>query len=358
MNFLPLTPDHAKEWDDIVLNSDDAWMFHLYDWLPLTEQAWNLESHSFLVESEGRLVGVFPLQKRKGSRILRSTFMGLGGPAVRNGIPEGLRSKVLHAMHTHAETLARESGCVSMEAHLPALSKTTLASRWQVNPLVNESHEDISTHTWMVDLTVPEDVLLSNCSYDARRSIRKATEAGYTIAPVRSVEDMHKYYDIHCETRRRTGVEPHPEQYFMGCYEVFCRRGYAATWKALDRNGEQVAFEMIGLFGKGALYWAGCCRTEHMDSGVNYLLQHHSMLWAKKQGAEWFENGEAFPNVREGKLRGLTVFKGKFGGTLHRVFKGRLMVPVGEVTGKRTVARLIVAMLRRISRRFQQETRP
>jgi hypothetical protein len=40
----------------------------------------------------------------------------------------------------------------------------------------------------------------------------------------------------------------------------------------------------------------------------------------------WYEVGEAFPNVKEGKLKGLNDFKKSFGGSLYPYYKGRLPV--------------------------------
>ena len=229
-------------------------------------------------------------------------------------------------MYDHAEEIALQSGAVRIDVYLPPLARSSLSSRWGVNPLINYFYEDISTHTLVVDLTKSSKDLFANLVHDARRSIKKAREAGYRLEQVQSIGEIDDYYQVHCETYRRTGAKPLPKDYFTGIYDRMCKKGYATMWKAVDPSGNPVAFEIIGLFKRNAIYWAGCCRTEYLDSGVNYLLQFNSILWAKSKGAEWFENGEAFPNIREGKLRGLTVFKGKFGGELRRFYKGTLVL--------------------------------
>jgi len=324
MRFVQLTPDLSEVWDKLVHCSDDAWLYHRYDWLQFTEKVWDLESRSFLVEHDREIVGIMPLQMHKKSRVLRSIFMGTGGAATSNELHPTFRARVLRAMYEHVEEIARRIKAPHIEIYIPPLAGSCMENRWGVNPLINYSYVDTSTHTWVVDLAADRQGIFARMSKDARRSVSKATEAGYKVREIESIDEIEEYYKVHCETYRRTGVSPHPKAYFQGIYKHVCKNGHATIWKALAPNGLPIAFEIIGLFKSGAIYWAGCCRSEHLHSGVNYFLQYSSMIWAKTQGAKWFENGEAFPNTSDKKLMGLTTFKGKFGGELHRFYKGTL----------------------------------
>ncbi|MHA1427548.1 MAG: lipid II:glycine glycyltransferase FemX [Candidatus Helarchaeota archaeon] len=324
MKFLQLTDDLSSKWDQIVYNSDDAWLFHLSDWLKLTEQIWGFKSKSFLVEHNGEFIAIFPLQIDKNNRMLKSIFMGTGGASVQNGLAPTFRKKILKKMYKKAEQIAEKHNISTIEIYIPPLSKHSLRNRWGVNPLIHYFYLDVSTHTWITDLSPSEDKIYANLTKDARRSINFAKNAGYRIEELKTLDEIDDYYEVHCETYKRTGVKPHPKTYFEGIFKKICKNGFATIWKALTPDGEPVAFETIALFKEASLYWTSCCKTAYLKSGINYLLQFNSMQWAKKQGALWFENGEAFPNVRNGKLKGLTLFKRKFGGELHRFFKGKL----------------------------------
>jgi lipid II:glycine glycyltransferase (peptidoglycan interpeptide bridge formation enzyme) len=337
MKFLNLTPELANAWDNVANHSQDAWVFHAYDWLTLTQANWDVESRSFLVEYEGKIVGIFPLELNRQSKSLKSTYMGLGGPALIDGLQEGVRKKVLKAMHEQAKAIALECESPFLEVLLSPLSQSAM-DPWHINPLIHHFYEDTSTHTWMLDLKKTEEEIYNGYSDDARRSI-KGAEKLYTVTPIKSAQDMDKFYEVHCETRRRTGVEPHPQEFFKGLYELFIVKNRAILWQANDASGEAVAFEVTGIYKTGALYWMGCCKNEHLDSGVNYLLQHYAIMHSKSQGAHWFENGEAFPNVREGKLHGLTLFKGKFGGELHRFYKGKIDFSKDRVSLRRRIGK-------------------
>ncbi len=319
--FLNLNPSLAIEWDKVVFESDDAWLFHLYDFASFTEKAWGYKSKSFLVEEDGEIIAIFPLQI-DSRRIIQSLYMGACGPAIKNKVDPGFRLTLLNHMFNHVEEIAKENNSPEVDIFLSPHTKSSF-NRWGVNPLVNYYYNDISTHTWMSDLTRSEKEIFDGFSRNAKRLIKKTEGENFRIEKVKSLEEIDSYYQIHCENYARTGAQPHPKQYFVGIFNTICNKGYATIWKILDKEGNPIAYENIALFKKGAQYWTTCCRNDYLESGVNYLLQYHSMLWAKSQGALWFENGEAFPNIQDGKLRGLTDFKGKFGGELHRFFKGK-----------------------------------
>lgn len=347
MRFTPLTPTIFNQWNRVICDSDDAWLYHQANWLQATEKIWNLESRSFAVEHNEKVIAIFPLQMDRRTMSLKSSCWGAGGAASINSLDAAFRRKMMEAIYRHAEEIARESRATSIEVSLPSLARSSLDNRWGVNPLVNYRYEDASTHTFVADLAQSEKDIHALLSKDARQRVRKAIRGGYRVEQMRSLNDIDEYYRVHCATYRRTGATPHPKAYFEAIYTHMCSKGHAVIWKALAPGGTPVAFEIIGRFKDGAVYWAGCCETEHLDSGVNYLLQYNSMISAKRWGAMWFENGEAFPTARDGKLRGLSIFKGKFGGELHRFYKGKI-----ALTTRKTRAKAIENRLRRTASRL------
>ena len=307
----------------MVESSDDAWIFHDALWLSATQKIWSLISKSFCVEQEGKLIGIMPLQMRPNQKLV-SIYVGTGGAALVPGLAQPFQEKVYKFIYDEVEHIAKENKSPSVEIYLAPLSASQLNNKWSVNPLIKFFYQDTSTHTWMIDLEVEEEKILKNFSEDARQKVKKAVAAGLTVEAANPRDVLDVIYPIHCENYKRTEVEPHPKAYFEAIIDGVCAQNRAFIFLAKDQKQTPVAYEIVGLFKKGAQYWAGACKTEHLESGVNYLLQQHAILWAKRQGARWFNHGEAFPNVREGKLKGLTVFKGKFGGELHRNFKGLL----------------------------------
>ena len=91
------------------------------------------------------------------------------------------------------------------------------------------------------------------------------------------------------------------------------------------REGEAVAAHNTGRYKGAAVYWTGASRSEK-TVGEGRILMHNQIRQAQEAGLEWFETGEAFPNLRNGKLKGLNDFKRSFGGSLYPVYKGRITV--------------------------------
>ena len=119
----------------IVHSSDDAWMFHLYDWLELEEKVWDLERKSFLVEHEGRVIGIVPLQMNKKNRFLKSDLMGASGPALINDLDASFRDKALKEIYGHIEEIGRDNSSPGIEIYLPPLAEKVCIER----PLADQS---------------------------------------------------------------------------------------------------------------------------------------------------------------------------------------------------------------------------
>jgi hypothetical protein len=150
---------------------------------------------------------------------------------------------------------------------------------------------------------------------------------------------LDEYYRVHVETYHRTGVRPHPRAYFAGIATTIAKDGHAVLWVGRDASNHPVAFHNCARFRDGSLYWTGCCETSHLPSGVNYLLFWHALAGAQEDGCGWYETGEAFPNTDDSKLKGLTLFKAKFGGELYRYYRGEIRLCDCASTSLRSRAR-------------------
>lgn len=228
--------------------------------------------------------------------------------------------------------VADQIGAHLVTASLSPLSTTSLESPRSVNPLIEHGFTDISTQSRIVEITSDEDSLWMTLSQDSRQQVKKAREAGYRVQRRQWPEMLEAYYEVHVENYTRTGITPHPKAHFQVLGDIPGHR--AALWVAYGPDGEPTAFHNDARFGNTSMYHTGCSSSEHLNSGVNYLLVWESLLGALRDGCRWYEVGEVFPNAASGKAKGLTIFKSKFGGQLHRVFRGEIVLqePTEAVT--------------------------
>lgn len=325
MRIIPLTPYVRDAWDAVASESDEAWLHHGYDWcLEVSVGVWGYRSLCFLVADRDRIVGICPLFLRERRvvpglqfRFLSSGF-GLTGPALINGLEPEYRAAALACAYAHVDALARECGAVSVDFSLPPLAPAYDPSRaLRGHPLGTAGFTDRSTSTYVVDLAKDVDALFENLKPPCRRLVRQAMRFQLTVRSADHPGDVDRYYALHCETYRRTGVAPHPFAYF----DAITRHGWTNIFFA-EYHGRPISAINIAVYKGYAMYWTGASATAFMHLRPANLLQWHAIQWAKHQGLRWYEVGEV-PNSGSAKDRGLAQFKSGFGGTLHPFFKGR-----------------------------------
>jgi SAM-dependent methyltransferase len=333
--FRPFADVPASEWDALVESSPDGWVWALSRWqkLILDVQEWGLADFSFGAYAGSRLVGVMPLQYQAASQKMASSGWGLVGPVISGAHGSQERTPLLRAMLAHAEELAREQKATRVELGASPLTASSRNARWGVNPFVPFGYEDISTHTKIVALELGIESIWSSISENAKRKIKLATKLGVTVQRVDWLSMLDRYYEAHCTTYRRTGVTPHPRTYFEAIARELAPRGHAVLWAAFTRAGEPIAFRNDARCRDGVVYHTGCSKNEALETGANYLLVWEAVQGAVRDGFRWYEIGEVFPAAKDGKARGLTEYKSRFGGDLHRYFKAfKILDPADPMT--------------------------
>jgi hypothetical protein len=335
MEFVSLTPEIADEWDRVVFNSEDGWAFSLSSWLWMAAPSWQMENRSFAIRENGKLVAVMPLHWVPAGKRLASGGWGYGGPVILAGVSPADRRRLWCAVFSRVRETAAQLGTDSINVVISPLCQSSLTNHWGVNPLVEFGFTDVSTHTRIVNLSLEENEMWYGLAQDARQQIKRARAAGYTVRRCPWKEMVDEYYRVHVENYNRTGVKPHPKTYFEGIANLPDDRH--ALWVGIAPNGMPVAFHNDARFGVTALYHTGCSETAHLKSGINFWLFWEALLGAKADGCAWYETGEAFPQSQGGKEKGLTDFKGKFGGELHRFFKGERTLEASPPSAAKTI---------------------
>jgi GNAT acetyltransferase-like protein len=324
------------EWDALADASDEAWLWHRYD-LQDALETWpgsTDESFALMDPESGQALGLVPL--RRITRRLASVFPlhvleSLGGVAVRNGMGERRHRAILKMAAVTLTEKSRKGICLETRVALPAMAPALRGENCpRVNPLLDMGCENTLTQTWVVDLRAGADAVWNQMEGRARTAVRKAEKAGVTVREA-TPSDLQTYYSLHQETYRRTGAVPHSKDYFAMIWDRFLSRGLARIWVA-EHDGEPIAAENFGIYKKAAIYWTGAANSKSLDVEANSLLQWTAMQWMMRNGIEWYETGEAFPQFDNGKNKGLSDFKKSFGGSMYPYFKGNIPAAgIGEL---------------------------
>jgi hypothetical protein len=331
MQIIPLTEEHREVWDKFTYDSDDAWMFHLYDWLKLTEKVWNYEPFSFLVASnQGEILAICPLflVSRRGRYLIPvrylSTGFGSANPALKPGLGERHQKDILSEIFRHIDTLAADLKADYFFMQTPPLAPNNRPDKISnVNPYIFYGLEDLPNYTSMLDLTPDMDTIFSNMSHALRKNIKRARREGITVGKVKTAGEMEEYYKLHVETYERTGVTPHPFEYFELIWRYFGEKGLANIFYA-EHEGEKIDFLNLASFKNGIMFWTTCSKSEKRNLRADSLVVYHIFEWAKENGYRWVDIGEVFPNADpDSKLYGIYRYKSGMGGVIYPRYKVR-----------------------------------
>lgn len=314
-------------WDAVVEASPEGWVFALSGWLDLVAEVprWGLRDVSFAIKQDNRLVAVIPLQEVTAERRLSCGGWSCTMPTIVGDLADGERQRILQTAFGEIRRRAKRAGASRIDFGVSPVCRTALESRNGINPLLAFGVSDASSHSRILDLALSEEQIHAQLAQDARQKIKRAQTDGLTAEPVAWVEALDRYYELHCETYRRTGATAHMREYFSGIARHLDGR-HAVLWAARDRDGTIIAFHHDLRTASGCQYHMGCSTLAALESGANYLLFWHAILGAKAAGCRWYEIGEVFPGVLTGKEHGLSVFKSKFGGDVYRSFRGSILL--------------------------------
>ncbi len=313
-----------EAWNGFVRESDEAWLWHCFD-MPELRAVWpDYLDASFGIEDRDHgclLVAIVPCFVHE-----RHSLSSVGGPALANPLGRKHRGNIYECIREHLLALAREK-----RVHTIGLSLSPLAPAYTggncplVNPLLFLGCENTLTQTLIADIRSGKDALWQKMEGRARTAVRKAEKAGVRVREA-GMDESDTYYRLHCETYDRTGVPAHPEAFFRKMWKKFLSDGRCRVWFA-EHDGRVVAAENFGTFKDRAVYWTGAASRQGLEVSANSLIQWQALKWMVENGIQWYETGEAFPNIRKGKLRGLSDFKQSFGGTLFPFYKGIMRIP-------------------------------
>ncbi len=317
------------EWDALVESSDTAWFYHLYHYCEIWGAWPNRSDLSFALVDPGssKLAAIAPAFKLddKLQRVLTwNTIDVFGGITCSPTLNDRSRRAVQDAAGGELRRLAREHRAQEIRFSVSPMTPFVRGDNCpRINPLMELGCVNTMGCAWVADLRNSKEDLWKKFGKGAKSSVNKAQKLGVTTRMGQSEQDLERYYAIHCETYRRTGVEPQPRHYFEGIWKHFLGTGRAVMFFA-DYQGETIAAASFVVYKKGAYYWTGCSNAAGLSTGSGALLQWTAMQWMLANGVEWYEVGEAYPWAKEGKLKQLSDFKRDFGGDLFPDFRGTL----------------------------------
>jgi hypothetical protein len=137
----------------------------------------------------------------------------------------------------------------------------------------HHSPATVRYYTHQLDLGKDEDVIWLGLSGAARRSIRKARDAGVVISSGRDEAALKQFFRLHCITRKRLGVPPQPYSFFSNIRHHLVERDLATVFFASHR-GKAVAAAIFMHFGTRVMFKFGAS-----DIASQHLRANNLLMW-------------------------------------------------------------------------------
>lgn len=168
--------------------------------------------------------------------------------------------------------------------------------------------------TLILNITRPEEDILSQMKQKARYNINLARKKGVEIEATTDPEKAAIFYKIMKETTSRDGFSAHSLRHYKKQIEILGEKGIIKLYLAKYED-KYIAANIVSFFGNTASYLHGASSNEYRNVMAPYLLQWQAILDAKEQGLEYYDFWGIAPddNLRH-KWAGVTKFKKGFGG--------------------------------------------
>jgi len=327
-------------WNRVCDESDQAWLFHRYEWIGLEERFWVERNHAVgILDEADRLIGVLPLYLRKNGlgrwteSVLDSGMHRQTGLALMRGLPDGVaRAAEQTALRTLLQ-LADHLDVDRVQLNEHNLAPCRLASDahgtpfWSADrrfePGLHFGPQGVSPipgrATACLDQIVrlegrDETALFDHLAEPCRRAVRKAVRSELTVAWGQSATDVDDYYRLAQLSARRSGESLPPKEYYRSLFETFHTAGRCRILFA-GHTGRTIGALWLLVDKQAVNFFAGVSDPDFLDLRVNEFLHWSAIRWAGQNGHRAYRLGPIFPDVPEDwPIHRISRFKKKFGG--------------------------------------------
>lgn len=220
---------------------------------------------------------------------------------------------------------AMKNKCVYVQLEPDVISET---GRVEIDQMVLESHGKIkpsfhplfTKHTFVLDLTPSEEVLLSHMHPKTRYNIRVATKRGVAIVEDDSEKGFNEFLRLYEETTTRQKFYAHTPTYHRNLWKVLGEKNNDLTYHLVHAkfDGKTLASWVLFSFHDTLYYPYGASSREHRETMASNLIMWESILLGKKMKLKKFDMWGALGSEPDPKdpWFGFHKFKQGYGATL------------------------------------------
>jgi lipid II:glycine glycyltransferase (peptidoglycan interpeptide bridge formation enzyme) len=303
-DFRQLDEEQRAEYDDRVSHVTQSW-----EW-GNSRRKQGVPCLRFGMYRDGQLVSAFSLTLHKLPVIGANVGYVPKGPFPDRDLADVLAK------------VGRRTNCIGVKV-VPGVPATEARSRAIDARFQVASKGLFLKHTYVVDLTKPEDEPLRNAAADFRYSVRYARKRGVRVEERTDDQAFEVFYRLYSDTCLRAGYVGHDKRYHQAAWETLRDAGLARILLGLytpEGRGEPVplAAWMIYNF-RDTLYYPYAGSSDQFRSlKANDLVAWEAINLGKRLGLKRFDLWGTLPPDSDPNhpWHGFSHFKAKLGGDL------------------------------------------
>lgn len=299
-----------EEWKSFLNNCNEATIFHTPEWKQFLEKTFGYKPYYlFAKDSSGNITGFLPLFYI-GSKIT------------------GNRLSSLPFSHT-CGMLGDESASNQLIAEAISIFERSGAKYIEIKDNIDspDFQKQNSFSTYVVDVSRDVDKLWESLSSNARRATRKSNKMGITVRPTGSYDDLKKFYELNCLTKKDIGVPAHPWAFFKNLFDIF--RDNASLY-TVEYNNEMIAGGIRFFYRDTVIGGYAASDPEYVHLNPYNALNWKTIEYACKDGYKYYDLGRvSYHN------KGLMFFKSRWGTVEKKLYYSFYPANPGSLTENR-----------------------
>lgn len=167
-------------------------------------------------------------------------------------------------------------------------------------------------HTNILDLTRPEEELLTGMRRQTRYEVRQADKKEVVVSWQSDQSAVEEFFAVQADTAKRQGFIPPSRRFLTAQVEAF---GENARIYRSEKDGMLLSLALVLFSGQEADYFEAASTSDSRKYPGAYALQWQAIRDAKAMGKTRYNFwGIAYTNDPRHRYAGVTTFKRGFGG--------------------------------------------
>ena len=273
-NLQIINPLDFKNWDELLLNSQNPSFFHTSAWLRVLVESYKYNPFYFAIIKNDQFKVLIPMMEV-------STV--------------GMRKRGVSLPFSDTCPIILDAGysfnAVQKEIHCFGKEKGWKYVEYRDDKYFsNDASPLVSFYNHSLILDNDPDLLFNNFNSVTRRNIRKAQRENLKIEIGDNPEFIRNYYLLHCKTRKKHGIPPQPFYFFNNIYKHIIEKKMGTVF-LVSLNNSFIAGMVFFHFAKEAIYKYGASIERYQSLRPNNLIMWEAVKFYSDKGYKSIDLG-------------------------------------------------------------------